>query len=663
MTDLSVRGFVTIGGVAVAAGLAAAVITGSSGVADADPGNTNSSSSPDNSSSAGGLGPSGDSNAPSQSSPAATAPATSGSERSTAESGHDGHVGLGVPHAKNRGRATPIAGGPRGEPSKPRLTVSSGLSAPLAPSARVVERGSRPQVAAASTAGREHLVDAPSTPSSPLSSTLQTATLEVPRLSTAPTPAAVPLSVPAIGASPAGTGVANAKPAAVAAPNQPQPPAAMAPTTTDPLRVVTAEVSELLGSVLNPFAVKHGPAAPADSPAAWSLLAFARREFGTREASLSSVGAAPAAPTEQDLATVPQLAAVPTQAVQNSLTYTPAPDLFDQLTVSGLRLARDIFGFFGLDFGGIVGSLLASQDPPFFLTFGLTAQQTQYEISPGNVWKVWTFTPPNPTGKTVIAIHGGGFIIEPTIQHWIDYTQMARDTGATVVVPMYPLATTPAGSILNVQPVMADFIAQQIDRYGAENVSIHADSGGVTHAFGAVRELILRGDSVPASMVLLSGQADFSGANPDIRLIDDPFFDPDNVDFYLTYHTFDGITEGKDPRISPLFMETEVLQALPPTTIYVGEVEFLLPDNLLLYQRAVNIGAPISMVVGTGLPHDWALGGLRTYSQTPVVRPDIYRQLGLTMPPGVELADVCADSDVLCFEPGEGGYWGSSKET
>src|SRR5262245_38104564 len=49
---------------------------------------------------------------------------------------------------------------------------------------------------------------------------------------------------------------------------------------------------------------------------------------------------------------------------------------------------------------------------------------------------------------------------------------------------------------------------------------------------------------------------------------------------------------NKDPRISPLRMETEVLQALPPTTMYVGTEEILLPGNLLLYQRAVDIGAP-----------------------------------------------------------------------
>lgn len=397
----------------------------------------------------------------------------------------------------------------------------------------------------------------------------------------------------------------------------------------EPAAVITGVVEGLVNGQLDPSAADDAPEAPAGAPAVWSLLAFARRELETALAPPSVTDAAVGLPTTSQ-ALVVDPSDVQVHAVANTLTYTAPPDLIDQLIVSGLRLARDVFGAFGLNFGGIVGSLVSSQDPPFFLTFGLTAQQMQYEISPGNVWKVWTFTPPNPTGKTVIGLHGGGFIFEPNFQHWIDYTQMARDTGATVVVPIYPLATTPAGSIVKVQPVMADFISQQIDRYGAENVSIHADSGGVTYAFGAVRELILRGDSVPARMVLLSGQADFSGTNPDIRLIDDPFFDPDNLDFYLNNHAFDGITGGNDPRISPLFMETEVLQALPPTTIYVGEVEILLPDNLLLYQRAVDIGAPISMVVGTGLPHDWALSGFRIpYSQTPVVRPDIYRQLGL----------------------------------
>ncbi|PRC61046.1 esterase, partial [Mycobacterium sp. ITM-2017-0098] len=35
---------------------------------------------------------------------------------------------------------------------------------------------------------------------------------------------------------------------------------------------------------------------------------------------------------------------------------------------------------------------------------------------------------------------GGGFESEANILHWSDYAQMARETGATVLVPIYPLA-------------------------------------------------------------------------------------------------------------------------------------------------------------------------------------------------------------------------------
>jgi acetyl esterase/lipase len=81
-----------------------------------------------------------------------------------------------------------------------------------------------------------------------------------------------------------------------------------------------------------------------------------------------------------------------------------------------------------------------------------------------------------------------------------------------------------------------------------------------------------------------------------------------------------------------LFFEPEVFKALPPTTLYVGTREILYPDTLLLHERAVEEGAPISVVVGTGLVHDWPISGssLLGYSQTAAVRPDVYRQLGLT---------------------------------
>ena len=404
--------------------------------------------------------------------------------------------------------------------------------------------------------------------------------------------------------------------------------AAAAAVPAEPVELIAGVVSNLLGGLLDPLATGSAPETPPSAPVAWALLAFARREF---ETALTPASAAddPAAvqTTTQTLVTDTPVAGLQAQAVENTLTYTPPPTIIDQLTLAALRVVRDITGFFGIPFNAILSQLITSEGPPFFLTLGLNAHQTDFEVSPGNVWKVWEFEPPNPTGTAVVAIHGGGFIFQPNVLHWIDYTQMARETGATVLVPLYPLATTEAGSILNVTPGMADYISHVIDDRGAQNVSVYADSGGATYAFAAARELILRGDEVPASMVVLSGQADYSEEN-DGAGIDDPFFNTVTVEYFTRFHSFDGVI-NKDPRISPLRMETEVLQALPPTTIYVGTEEILLPGNLQLYQRAVDIGAPISMVVGRGQYHDWPLSGLPVNSAAPLVRRDIYRQLGL----------------------------------
>ena len=40
----------------------------------------------------------------------------------------------------------------------------------------------------------------------------------------------------------------------------------------------------------------------------------------------------------------------------------------------------------------------------------------------------------------MVAIHGGAYALQPLILHWLNYTVMANQTGATIEVPIYPLA-------------------------------------------------------------------------------------------------------------------------------------------------------------------------------------------------------------------------------
>jgi acetyl esterase/lipase len=429
-------------------------------------------------------------------------------------------------------------------------------------------------------------------------------------------------------------------------------------------------IGRVLDLVTSALAPVIGPGAPLDTPSLWGAMLLVRRQFDQSRANhtptlesgqtsqvlddgevhrsfggddldgdtltytvadrgdiggLLHGNAAPTltVPTGNAASIVPEVQDAP---AENSLTYTAGPTIVDQLTVAGLRVLRAVSNAIGVDLFAEFNKLLIANSPPFFLTFGLDARKTEVQLDDGTTWTAWEFQPPHPTDKTVIAIHGSGFIYHPNLMQWYDYASMARDTGATVLVPLYPLATTEAGSAPKIVPELADLISQQIAVHGAENVSVYGDSAGSIIAIAAVEQLVLAGSVVPSRMVLLSLTPDGSQSNPDIKNTNDPVIDVNNLGDYADTHWLDGISPG-DPLYNALNFDT--LVGLPPTTIYVGSTEFVLPDTLLLYQKAVDEGAPISVVVGQDQIHDWALGGLPINSQAPRVRHDVYEQLGL----------------------------------
>ena len=112
-------------------------------------------------------------------------------------------------------------------------------------------------------------------------------------------------------------------------------------------------------------------------------------------------------------------------------------------------------------------------------------------------------TPAHPSGYYVVAIHGGFFTLPPTIFHWLDYSVMAYQTGATIEVPLYPLLQQ-GGTAGTVVPNMAGFISTEIAAHGASHVSVLGDSARGTIALAAVEYMVAHGEPVPSSMVLLS---------------------------------------------------------------------------------------------------------------------------------------------------------------
>ncbi len=384
------------------------------------------------------------------------------------------------------------------------------------------------------------------------------------------------------------------------------------------------------------------PAAPASTPLSWAALAFARREFDPAQRVPSLTGTAPAAQVFESAQTVTTPVAIaPGIVVSPDLyphtTVTGKPSFFDEITNIGLSVMRSISEVVGFNISYELSALMSSSNPPWFTTLGLDVDQSEYtftdETGEQTTWKVWEIASPNPSDEYVVAVHGGALVNQPNMIQWLDYAAMARDTGATVVVPIFPMVTPEeGGNAQTIVPPMADFIAGYVAEHGAENVSVYADSSGGMIAMLAVQKLIrdcqLAGDcttALPSRMVLISpalGGDDFMN-DPNTQLVNDPVSMPvepgEGPDW-----------QGDLPDDSPLWDPTNGSAAgLPPTAIYLGTRDMLTPTALLFAQRMLDEGSEVQVVLGMGQIHNWAMGGLPANSQAPLYRQDIYRQLGL----------------------------------
>ena len=417
-----------------------------------------------------------------------------------------------------------------------------------------------------------------------------------------------------------------------------------APAVTTPVNTVVEMVSSVVDAVLSPIASGTTPGEPAQTPALWTLAAFARREFeqalSPPQATISPMAgqitnglvADTATLNSQPIDPVMTGATAPTadasivtplaqlDATAAPATFTGQPSLVSQVFTGFYRVLGAVGDALGVDLVTPVGQLISSDSPPWFTTLGLNVQRSEFEGMP-----VWTLQSPGATSeKTVVAIPGSAFILPPTIFHWFNYAAMASNTGATVIVPIYPLVPQ-GGTAGTVVPAMADLISSQIDQRGAENVSVYGDSLGGAIGLAAVQELVRRGDSVPSHMVLITPALDVTFSNPAIQFVDDPVLSPLLPTLHKNFQQWAGDLDLTDPLVSPLFGS---LAGLPPTAVYAGNLDITAPDVLVLQDKALATpGADFTFILRKGEPHDWA--AVTILPETIAVLPDIYQQLGI----------------------------------
>ncbi|MCO8129107.1 alpha/beta hydrolase [Acidimicrobiia bacterium EGI L10123] len=207
---------------------------------------------------------------------------------------------------------------------------------------------------------------------------------------------------------------------------------------------------------------------------------------------------------------------------------------------------------------------------------------TRYEsVDAGGVRGELVTAPTADRRRTMLHLHGGGFVLCGLDSHRSFVSHLSAATGATILHVDYRLAPEhpfPAG--------LDDACAAHrwlLDAFDAP-MAISGDSAGGGLAMGVVLRARDEGVPLPTGVALISPWVDLTLTAPSLRARaqTDPLLGPDNlrtmVDAYLAGH------DARDPLASPRFAD---LAGLPPMFVLAGGREILHDDAVGLHAAAL----------------------------------------------------------------------------
>ena len=218
-------------------------------------------------------------------------------------------------------------------------------------------------------------------------------------------------------------------------------------------------------------------------------------------------------------------------------------------------------------------------------TFGLPA----YDVRP----------PGELPGRSVLYLHGGGFVSGLDRLHWRYAARLVRDLHMRVVLARYPLTPTHTWQDA-LPPLVRLFESLAVD--SPRGVVVMGDSAGGGLAVALAQQVARRSGPQPTHLVAFAPWVDLTGATP--GTVDaartDPWLTLSKLRLYGTWWGGD----PPAPEASPLAGD---LSGLPPTLVLCGTRDLLLPQSRLLVIRAQEAGTPVSYVEEPGLLHVYPL--------------------------------------------------------
>ena len=199
--------------------------------------------------------------------------------------------------------------------------------------------------------------------------------------------------------------------------------------------------------------------------------------------------------------------------------------------------------------------------------------------------------------RSVVYLHGGGFVSGIDRFHWRYAATLARTAGLRVVVPAYPL--TPTHTWRDCHGPLLDLF-EQTAIASPGGVTLMGDSAGGGLALALGQQVVRRSGPQPTHLVLISPWVDLAGTTPGTE-------DARRADPWLRLtklRLYGGWWAGEDdvtrPEVSPVNGD---FTGLPRTMVLCGTRDLLLPQVREAVRRAQAAGVPVTYREEEGLLH------------------------------------------------------------
>jgi acetyl esterase/lipase len=217
--------------------------------------------------------------------------------------------------------------------------------------------------------------------------------------------------------------------------------------------------------------------------------------------------------------------------------------------------------------------------------------------------KVWTISPVDSKSDLIILyFHGGAYMSNLTKEHWSLIEKLISKTGATIIVPDYPLA--PEAGCKETYDFIEDLFKILITDYPAKRIIFMGDSAGGGLALGFTQKLRDENKKQPDQIIIFSPWLDVTLSNPILERLDKE----DNLlsitGLKNAGQKYAANLDLKDFRVSPIYGK---LTGMCRISVFTGTRDILYADAQKLKQLMKEQNINFNYFEYPDMFHDWVI--------------------------------------------------------